>query len=104
MLTQCDKENGCGTIYPSSNETCTNCGASTVLLGGNPQLSPKIFIYDIETYPNIFTLAIYSPFTGFKELFEISDRKNQLTEICMLMNKYVFRTLAHSYPRTFVLS
>lgn len=41
----------------------------------------KDFIYDIETYPNVFTFsAIYMNGKG-KVAFEISDRKNQIDEL-----------------------
>lgn len=39
------------------------------------------WIYDIETYPNVFTLAIEHGQAPFKLMFEISDWRNDSTEI-----------------------
>jgi len=90
MITQCDIQwDGCGTIYQSSLETCPKCGASTTLLSGLPKVSPLIYIYDIETYPNIFTCAIYHLSTGSKWMFEISHRKDQTMELCLFLNNLI---------------
>ena len=79
---QCDKaEGGCGTKYPGDLIQCPKCGGATAIMALNVMLPPDIYIYDIETYPNIFTLAIEHPATGTKWLFEISDRMNQYNEL-----------------------
>lgn len=39
------------------------------------------WIYDIETYPNIFTFAAVQVITGERRLFEISDRRNDVNEL-----------------------
>ncbi len=39
------------------------------------------WIYDLETYPNIFTCDLYHMLSGVRVLFEISDRKNQIDEL-----------------------
>jgi hypothetical protein len=36
------------------------------------------WIYDLETYPNVFTAAFKHPATGTRMLFEISDRHNDI--------------------------
>lgn len=46
------------------------------------------FIYDIETFPNIFTIAVLHVESGNKWMFEISDRKNDLAAMCQLC-KYI---------------
>lgn len=43
------------------------------------------FIYDIETYPNIFTMWVICVDTGSEWLFEISDRKNDITPMLQLL-------------------
>lgn len=42
-------------------------------------------IYDIETYPNIFTLYAIHSKTNQEWLFEISNRKNDLNLICLFL-------------------
>ena len=45
----------------------------------------KSWIYDCETYPNIFTLcAVYENGKGIR-VFEISDRKNQIEEMIVFL-------------------
>jgi hypothetical protein len=41
----------------------------------------KDFIYDIETYPNVFTLAVEHADAPFRWMFEISDWRNDSKEI-----------------------
>jgi hypothetical protein len=43
------------------------------------------FVYDIETYPNVFTLAIEHADAPLRWLFEISDRRNDSSEICQFI-------------------
>ena len=50
-------------------------------------------IYDIETYPNCFTIAIYDITSGNAWLYEISDERNDIEELMQLLvyfsqNKY----------------
>lgn len=53
------------------------------------------FVYDLETYPNIFTCAIREAYTDNRWLFEISDRMNQAVELynflLVLMDKDNYR-------------
>jgi len=79
---ECDPiDQGCGTKYPGDMNTCPKCGASTSLIAVPAMLPPDIYIYDIETYPNIFTFAVINPSNQTKWLFEISDRINQVEEL-----------------------
>jgi hypothetical protein len=41
----------------------------------------KDYIYDLETYPNVFTFSIIHSDGRHKKTFEVSDRKNQTSEI-----------------------
>lgn len=43
------------------------------------------FIYDVETYPNLFTLAVKTVATGDEWVFEISDRANEIGPILNLL-------------------
>jgi hypothetical protein len=43
------------------------------------------FVYDIETYPNVFTLAVEHADAPLRWLFEISDRRNDSSEICQFI-------------------
>ena len=64
------------------------------------------FIYDIETYPNFFSMAMKDAATGQRWLFEISDRRNDWIEMntaiqymagndCRMVG---FNNLAFDYP------
>lgn len=64
------------------------------------------WIWDIETYPNIFTLAaVYANGKGMR-VFEISDRKNELDEMLDFLRKIKannhrmvgFNSLGFDYP------
>lgn len=76
-LVRCDTaDQGCDHVYPADLVNCPKCGAATSLIAIPEPLDPTVYIYDIETYPNIFTCAILHAATGAKWLFEISDRIN----------------------------
>ena len=77
-LVQCDShDGGCDNLYPGDLIQCPECGASTALIASPTNVIPNNFyVYDLETYPNIFTCAILSLSTNNHELYEISDRKN----------------------------
>lgn len=50
-----------------------------------------IFVYDIEVFPNLFTLAIGNSESGTKRTYEISDRCNDLPYIAKLfLHKNVY--------------
>ena len=49
-----------------------------------------VFIYDIEVFPNLFILTAKNTESGARRVFEISDRKNDLPQICTLFkNKHI---------------
>lgn len=64
------------------------------------------YIYDIETYPNIFTCGIQKYATGERWLFEISDRMNQGLDFYTLLvhlriqnaNMVGFNNIGFDYP------
>lgn len=40
-----------------------------------------VYVYDIEVFPNVFTCTIKNTEVGIYEIFEISERKNQIWDI-----------------------
>jgi len=77
-LALCDKkDDGCGKTYPGDLVNCPHCGAARDLIAVPAPIPFNTYVYDIETYPNIFTFACLHPFSNSKWLFEISDRKNE---------------------------
>lgn len=60
----------------------TNHNQNRINMGLKPVgLSNEDYIYDIETYPNVFTLYVIRVSDNSRWLFEISDRKNQSQEL-----------------------
>jgi hypothetical protein len=51
---------------------------------------PGYLIYDIETYPNVFSIGITHDKTGQRWLFEISDWKNDTQLLCMFLERASF--------------
>lgn len=79
---ECDPiDGGCGHKYPGDMKVCPKCGAATDIVAVPALLDPNVYVYDIETYPNIFTIAILHPASGNTYLYEISDRINQIVEL-----------------------
>lgn len=72
---RCDTVNGCGKYYMQEKDSCTYCGASSAFSDIIP-FDPLHWVYDIESYPNIFTFSAKHPLTGCRARFEISDRKS----------------------------
>ena len=57
-----------------------------MILKGRP-----IFIYDIEVFPNLFTCTVKNTESGNKRRYEISRRRNDLTELVALFkNKSIY--------------
>lgn len=49
------------------------------------------FVYDVESFPNFFSIATKNTESGNIKTFEISDRKNELPDICKLfLRKGIF--------------
>ncbi len=86
-LVQCDSlEDGCGTVYPGDLDNCPECGGATVLMALHAPIDQSIYIYDIETYPNIFTCAVLHPATAQQWMFEISDRIDMTEQFINFLN------------------
>jgi hypothetical protein len=69
-------------------------------------MTNRFFIYDIETYPNIFTIAVKEYGTESVWFYEVSTRKND-TDLIMQLLQYIehvkgrmvgFNNLAFDYP------
>ena len=81
----CEKPTGCGKLYSQEHtEACPHCGnpewASTLL-----PFNEKDWIYDLETYPNIFTMAIKHALTGERRIYEISSRRNDTKDMMLFL-------------------
>lgn len=69
-------------------------------------LSPGDVIYDIETYPNVFTFYAIHTVTREERVFEISNRKNELKMLCLFLDTLAqldcrlvgFNNLNFDYP------
>ena len=87
-LVRCDTvEGGCDEVYPADLIRCPKCGGATSLMAISEPINPLIYIYDIETYPNIFTCAFLHPSTGMTFMFEISTRINMWEQLVAFINE-----------------
>lgn len=53
-------------------------------------INPRDWVYDLETYPNVFTASFKHPNTGVRALFEISDRRDDLKDLVLFLNALRF--------------
>lgn len=64
------------------------------------------WIYDIETYPNVFTFSIIKSNSKFAKTFEISSRKNQIEQLFVCLDYLIkskdslvgFNNIGFDYP------
>lgn len=71
-----------------------------------PVVTTTDVIYDIECYPNIFTIVIYSPRKEQYFTFEISERRNEMPEINKIISRLGqrghrmvgFNNMGYDYP------
>ena len=69
-------------------------------------MNPRDWVYDIETYPNVFTAAFKHAATGTRALFEVSDRVNQLNDFIKFLESLAaancrmigFNNISFDYP------
>lgn len=69
-------------------------------------LTPADIRYDIETYPNIFTIGLLHPVTRQRWFFEISFRRNDIEMLCRFIEELAkqqcrmvgFNNLGFDYP------
>ena len=103
-LSKCEDAT-CGKTYPADLHNCPHCGADSAFSSIAP-LDPRIWGYDEECYPNIFTCCFIHAATGMELLYEISDRKNEQSQLIdMVFNlgrsKAIgigFNNLSYDYP------
>lgn len=79
FLRQCDPVNGCGHEYPGDLPKCPKCKTDQQFSQA-ALINPRDYVYDIETYPNVFTCRFIHLATDQRWSFEISDRVNQINE------------------------
>ena len=77
---KCDPVNGCGSFYKQAATECPKCGASDAFSDIVP-FNPLDWVYDLETYPNVFTASFKHPNSGARAFFEVSPRVNQLVDL-----------------------
>lgn len=82
FLSRCDPTNGCGHVYPGDMTHCPKCSTPEHFSDDvSSTLNVRDYVYDIETYPNAFTIRFIHPATGMNWKFEISDRINQIEQL-----------------------
>lgn len=74
---QCDKLTGCGRFYDSALDKCSFCG-NPEWSSNKVKIDHSLYSYDIECYPNFFSLGLEHIATGTYWSFECSPRKNDL--------------------------
>ena len=70
------------------------------------KINPLDWVYDLETYPNVFTASFKHPITGARMRFEISERRNELRELidflyalkCTGCRLVGFNNVGYDYP------
>ncbi len=82
---QCDDLNGCGKFYSYLLLHCPHCGIPETFSTLIP-FNPRDWVYDLETLPNLFTASLKHPNTGNREFFEISERRNDLSDLVWFLN------------------
>jgi len=93
-LSRCDSsQGGCDKTFPSDLGDCPYCKLPQMFTVMAP-VDPRDYVYDIETYPNIFTCCVIHVATGKKWKFEISTRVDQYAEFAEFV-----RGLGHSGAR-----
>ena len=102
---QCDPISGCGKYYDQNAIECPHCKASDAFSAVIP-FNPLDWIYDLESYPNVFTASFKHANSGTRLMFELSDRINQANELydfLLSLNKtgcrmIGFNNIGYDYP------
>ena len=79
-LSKCDDVTGCGKTYPGDMSHCPHCGVPEAF-SSQADINPRDYAWDIETYPNCFTVRFVHIATDAKWRFEISEFKNDLEQL-----------------------
>lgn len=105
MITKYFRCGECSTVYSIDADSCTGCGAPD-WASDTFKASPRDWIYDIETYPNAFTIDAVHAVTGRTFYGEITertdDRQSILNWLLMLKNMGArmvgFNNIGFDYP------
>jgi hypothetical protein len=95
----------CERPYPGDKQVCPFCGAPSYL-AGPAEVNPRDYVFDIETYPDVFTCAVTHPATGRKGRFEVSRRVHQGPQFVQFMHTLAaergrmvgYNSLGFDYP------
>tara|TARA_R110000782_G_scaffold19035_4_gene51725 strand:+ start:2954 stop:5251 length:2298 start_codon:yes stop_codon:yes gene_type:complete len=79
-LSKCDDVTGCGKTYPGDMSHCPHCKVPEAF-SSQADINPRDYSWDIETYPNCFTVRFVHIATDAKWRFEISEFKNDLEQL-----------------------
>lgn len=90
---RCEKTTGCGLHFDEKLTSCPKCGnpdwATTTV-----KLDPSFYVFDIETYPNLFSIGLYHFMTDQYWSFECSPRRNDLGHVIKFLQT-LHQTKAH---------
>lgn len=81
---KCDPINGCGKLYKQELDACPKCRTPEQFSELVP-FNPLDWVYDIETYPNVFTASFKHPQSGTRAFFEVSPRCNHLRDLVVFL-------------------
>lgn len=101
----CDTINGCGKSYRYDLTACPHCGAPEWVSAVAPY-NPKHWVYDLESYPNVFLAAFKHPLTGTRARFEASPWRNNLPDLFQFLgalrgagcSMIGFNNVGYDYP------
>ena len=102
---RCDIINGCGTLYKKALSSCPAC-SNPSQFSDDMGLDSRDWIYDIECYPNVFTISALHANTGIRFRAEISIRKNETEKLLNWLNMLAtnkhrmvgFNNVGYDYP------
>jgi hypothetical protein len=84
LLSRCEPINGCGKTYPADLDKCLHCGTPEAFSVAAP-VDSRDWIFDIETFPNVFSAIFLHAATGLSQTFEISDRRDDTQPLIEFM-------------------
>ena len=80
-LLKCDDQTCKGVVYPADMKQCPNCGAPEAF-ASPVAIDERFWGYDIETYPDVFTITFIHANTGKKVKFQITPWRNDYNDMC----------------------
>lgn len=76
----------CEKTYPGDMDNCPHCGEPEWASSVAP-INPRDYGYDIEVYPNAFTVRFIHIATDTRWKFEISHRRNDLSQLSQFVTQ-----------------